>query len=331
MKKTFTRIAAAIASAAILAPMNSNAIFSLVHEDDGEIANRIEGYTQVEGIHFFDWANSSGNDYDAMYVNETGSEFIAFRKYDGIDIMVEPSDKTDREKIAEILHELYNKNYNISPVPTDSSKCYIRNYGESPKITISMAAEMIQLFKEKGLIKSGKIYTERYQEYSFEKTGKYANYVTTYYNLDKNFDLYGVLKDYAEKELAGYTVEKSDSNSNICYVSIIPPEGTTLIEQIETAEKIYEATQKAPYYESPASNSTIGLGVINAYDYISGDANCDSNTTVADSVAILQNIGNNDKYKLSAQGKFNADVDGEEGVTANDALTIQQWDSQGKL
>ena len=62
-----------------------------------------------------------------------------------------------------------------------------------------------------------------------------------------------------------------------------------------------------------------------------GDANCDGQTTVADAVAILQFIGNRDKYELTKQGKFNADVDGVEGVTANDALTIQQWDSQGKI
>ena len=66
-------------------------------------------------------------------------------------------------------------------------------------------------------------------------------------------------------------------------------------------------------------------------DYVKGDANLDAQKTVADAVAILQFIGNRDKYQLSAQGAFNADVDDEEGVTANDALTIQQWDSQGKI
>ena len=66
-------------------------------------------------------------------------------------------------------------------------------------------------------------------------------------------------------------------------------------------------------------------------DGIKGDANCDGRATVADAVAILQHIGNHDKYELKPQGKFNADVDGVEGVTANDALTIQHWDSQGIL
>ena len=63
-------------------------------------------------------------------------------------------------------------------------------------------------------------------------------------------------------------------------------------------------------------------------DIISGDANCDKKVTVADSVAILQHIGNFDKYGLSPLGKINADVDGEAGITANDALTIQKYDAK---
>lgn len=58
-----------------------------------------------------------------------------------------------------------------------------------------------------------------------------------------------------------------------------------------------------------------------------GDANCDQRVTVADAVAILQSIGNKDKYRLSATGMANADVDGIEGVTPNDALVIQQVDA----
>ena len=64
---------------------------------------------------------------------------------------------------------------------------------------------------------------------------------------------------------------------------------------------------------------------------LSGDANLDGSVTVADAVAILQYIGNRDKYQLTDQGKKNADVDGVEGITPNDALTIQKWDSEKKL
>ena len=58
-----------------------------------------------------------------------------------------------------------------------------------------------------------------------------------------------------------------------------------------------------------------------------GDANLDKNVTVADAVAILQSLGNKDKYVLEDQGKINADVfDNGDGITAKDALTIQQVD-----
>ena len=63
---------------------------------------------------------------------------------------------------------------------------------------------------------------------------------------------------------------------------------------------------------------------------ITGDANGDYKISVADSVTILQFLGNKDKYPLTKQRKQNADVDGVEGITANDALTIQKWDSVGK-
>ena len=59
-----------------------------------------------------------------------------------------------------------------------------------------------------------------------------------------------------------------------------------------------------------------------------GDVNGDENVTVADAVAILQFIGNRDKYQLSEQAKKNADVDGVEGLTPNDALTIQKLDAK---
>lgn len=55
-----------------------------------------------------------------------------------------------------------------------------------------------------------------------------------------------------------------------------------------------------------------------------GDANCDSNINMADATAIVQHIGNRDKYGLSEQGIRNADVNGDNQVTGMDAVTIQK-------
>ena len=56
-----------------------------------------------------------------------------------------------------------------------------------------------------------------------------------------------------------------------------------------------------------------------------GDANEDGNVSIADAVLVLQSLANPDSYKLSEQGKINADVSNNgDGVTAGDALVIQQ-------
>ncbi|MBR5513466.1 MAG: DUF4832 domain-containing protein [Ruminococcus sp.] len=62
-------------------------------------------------------------------------------------------------------------------------------------------------------------------------------------------------------------------------------------------------------------------------EYCPGDANCDGLVSIADAAAIFQSIGNSDKYALSEKGMINADVDGEKGITASDALIIQKLDA----
>ncbi|MDE5765111.1 MAG: cellulase family glycosylhydrolase [Ruminococcus sp.] len=58
-----------------------------------------------------------------------------------------------------------------------------------------------------------------------------------------------------------------------------------------------------------------------------GDVNCDGEVTVADATLLLQYLGNRDKYTITDAGKLNADVDGESGLSAVDALVIQQLDA----
>ena len=64
---------------------------------------------------------------------------------------------------------------------------------------------------------------------------------------------------------------------------------------------------------------------------IKGDANCDQNVNMSDAVIIMQAIANPDKYgesgtdknHITAQGKENADMDGD-GLTVGDALAVQK-------
>jgi hypothetical protein len=71
----------------------------------------------------------------------------------------------------------------------------------------------------------------------------------------------------------------------------------------------------------------------NAESYSSGDANCDGGVDLADAVTIMQALANPNKYGLNgsekthitAQGIKNADVVGNNGMTTEDAGTIQRY------
>ena len=59
-----------------------------------------------------------------------------------------------------------------------------------------------------------------------------------------------------------------------------------------------------------------------------GDANLDAKVTIADATAIIQSLGNKDKYALSDEAKLNADCfNPGDGVTAADALAIKKLDA----
>ena len=74
----------------------------------------------------------------------------------------------------------------------------------------------------------------------------------------------------------------------------------------------------------PAATTTQPVGKA-----VYGDANCDGKITIADATAILQHLGNNDDYALSAQGLLNADCsEVGNGITAGDALAIQRLDAK---
>lgn len=133
---------------------------------------------------------------------------------------------------------------------------------------------------------------------------------------DSNGDIYAAGSEYivpgAKPGLGiSLTAVWADDYTPPTTTTTTPPETTTTTTETTTA--------------APETTTTTTDGSQTGIDY--GDANCDGKVTVADAVAILQHIGNRDKYGLKEQGLKNADVDGEPGVTPNDALTIQKLDA----
>ncbi|MBR5514552.1 MAG: lysophospholipase [Ruminococcus sp.] len=95
----------------------------------------------------------------------------------------------------------------------------------------------------------------------------------------------------------------------------------------EWARLMYETV-----YLSDSAELTTGKPTeptTNAPAVVYGDANCDGDVTIADAAAILQHLGNYDKYSLSEQGALNADCyNPSDGITPADALAVQKLDAK---
>ncbi len=92
-----------------------------------------------------------------------------------------------------------------------------------------------------------------------------------------------------------------------------------------TAEPIPEADIKETH-DKDKNIDVYTITIKNTDKVVYGDANCDGKINLSDAVLIMQTISNPSKYKLTDEGKKNADVAGNnDGVTNNDALAIQKY------
>lgn len=85
---------------------------------------------------------------------------------------------------------------------------------------------------------------------------------------------------------------------------------------------------------SAVTTSTVTTSAVTKVSQLlAGDANVDNIVDLSDVVLIMQSLANPDKYglngteesRLTEQGAANADVEGSNGVTLNDALKIQEY------
>ena len=152
---------------------------------------------------------------------------------------------------------------------------------------------------------------------------KYTNYGMLVGGIDANG-----YEDHADRYQ--YTEGALDYNgcfaiASACAANLFGGDATTFdaiknsAAEINADFKFADESVTPPEDNPPSSNPPT--------DIVYGDANCDGNVTIADSAAILQFLGNSDKYFLSEQGELNADVNGQAGITPDDALVIQRVDA----
>ena len=117
---------------------------------------------------------------------------------------------------------------------------------------------------------------------------------------------------------------------------------TTTKKTTTTTAKTTTTTQKTTTTTAGTSTTTVTKSVPTASTTTTaspeygkkGDTNCDEKVELADAILIMQALANPNKYgekgsdpkHMTSQGKVNGDVDkSTEGLTANDALAIQEY------
>ena len=100
------------------------------------------------------------------------------------------------------------------------------------------------------------------------------------------------------------------------------PDGTT-------PEDVQPTTTTKESGSATTTTTTTTTGTDESYVY--GDADDNGVISVSDIVCVLQYVANKTKYPLEGRKLIQADVDGVEGVSANDAFVIQQKDADPKL
>lgn len=119
----------------------------------------------------------------------------------------------------------------------------------------------------------------------------------------------------------GANVQQWEVNGHNCQKWIMekvdyPKETTAPQTTAPVATTEPETTQPMPTQPAPSQTG----------ESFPGDANCSGIVDVSDAVMIMQSLANPSKYKLTDQGRINADVTGDgDGVTSLDAQFIQRY------
>lgn len=139
---------------------------------------------------------------------------------------------------------------------------------------------------------------------------------------------------YIEEAIGAVAGTKIDGPAAPVITTATTTTTTTITTTTTTTAKpttIATTTTIKPATTVPATQPIITTTIVNSdvKDVFYGDANCDGKVSISDATAILQSLGNPDKYGLSEQGRLNADVcNNGDGILASDAGVIKKVDAQ---
>ena len=311
MKKRIISLATAVLSAALsVVPFATNALYK--YDEDYTVGYR-------DGIRLRELEEK----YVVLYGREDQRLYIdPYEKGGGL-LILEDKDineivyfnlvpEATKEQVDECLKEvLGNTDGSYVPFEPDRREKYSLCFPVKQKGT----KKIMSVLKEKALISDADIYTHS----RFVSEDFLPIVLSSYRKFDTSLE-----------EIEQFVLENKldvDVVEDNYLIQIIPRNDKSLETYLDIEMLVYEQLGLKPYYYGvQIIGSQIEHDVeIEILDYVDGDANCDGEYTIADATAILQSLGNPDKYGLSLQGEFNADIyNVGDGVTPADALEVQK-------
>lgn len=130
---------------------------------------------------------------------------------------------------------------------------------------------------------------------------------------------------------AGETVSLGSNNMNgncICYTVLLLPEGPAVTTAVTTTATdpvttTTETTVTTTVTEAPETDPE--TTVTDAFVPMIGDVNCSGKVDVSDAVLLARFIAEDHSAKISAEGKINADCNGDREYTGTDTIMILQY------
>ena len=330
MKKT-KRIIAALMSALITSGMavGMNAFANVNILNREAIAKLLEGYTQIEDPVAFEMQDYLIERGASYYVNETGVMKVIRTMPNSftVELPLDYSDSTFEEIIDRICldAELHKCNASLDKPDTKTFEIIGRINSD---ISLAQAKNVC---KEVGdSVVAFKYYCDRYYLNSPQYYLSNHKYFRELYgnaaNGKSDFTLYLGLDN--QEKLQSFIDENDikchlELHEKINAVDVVPDIDITYLEEIQLAGQIYKYTGLKPEFWLMAETVTNSGSEIDMHNFVDGDSNCDKQLDMADAVLIMQALANPNKYSISAQGSFNADINGD-GLTVGDAQSIQK-------
>ena len=148
------------------------------------------------------------------------------------------------------------------------------------------------------------------------------------YNYGRGYGMFiNNVSDKKGELMSAYAFTKGIYNKTYNNNFTASAENTEKCPALAGIDKSYDAYIAIAGGQPAVTATTVTTSTKSADKLFYGDVNTDGKVSVADAVAILQHLGNRDRYGLKGQGLVNADVDGNAGITGKDALVIQQVDA----